>query len=53
MRVLCEIDVMVQRQNGDVVGKSTSVVLRMHEDTHDVAFDVGVELDVVIYIPFA
>jgi len=43
---------MIQRQNSDVIGKSASVVFRMHEDTHDVAFDVGIELDIVIHIPF-
>jgi len=53
MRVLSEIDVMFQLQNSDVVGKSAGVELRVHKDTHDVALDVGVELYVMIYIPFA
>lgn len=52
MRVLREIDVVIQLQNSDVVGKSAGVELGMHEDTHDVALDVGIELDVVIHVPF-
>lgn len=52
VRVLCEIYVMIQLQNSDVIGKGTGVELGMHEDVHDVALDVGVELDIVIHVPF-
>jgi len=53
MRVLSKIDVMFQLQNSDVISKSAGVELRVHKNTHDVALDVGVEFDVMIYIPFA
>lgn len=53
VRVLCEIDIMIQLQNSDVVGKSASVELRMYENADDVALDVGIELDIVIHVPFA
>lgn len=53
MRVLFEIDVVIQLQNSDVVGKSAGVKLGVHEDAHNVALDVGIKLDVVIHVPFA
>lgn len=53
VRVLCEIDVMVQLQNSNVVEKGTGIELGMYEDAHDVALDIGVEFDIVIHVPFA
>lgn len=53
VRVLCEIDIVIQFQNSDVVGKSAGVELRMYEDADNVAFDIGIELDIVIHVPFA
>lgn len=53
VRMRSEIDVMVQLQNSDVVGKSAGVEFRMHEDAHDVALDVGIEFNVMTHVPFA
>lgn len=53
MRVFSEIDVVVQFENGDVVCEGTGIEFRMHENADDVAFDVRVEFDVVVHIPFA
>lgn len=53
MGIPSEIDVVVQFENGDVVGEGTGVKLGMHVDADNVALYVRIELDVVIHIPFA
>lgn len=53
MRILSEVDVVVQLQDGDVVGEGAGVEFRVHVDADDVALYVRIELDVVIDVPFA
>lgn len=53
MRVLLEVDVVVELQDRHVVVQSARVKFRMHDYADDVALDVGEELDVVVDVPLA
>lgn len=53
MRVRNEVDGFVHPQDGDVVLKGSGVELRMDLEESHVSFDVRVELDVVVDVPFA
>lgn len=53
MRILLEIDVVIDPQYRDVVVKGSRVEFRMHLNARHVSFDVRIEFDVVIHVPFA
>lgn len=52
VRVARVVDVAVDPDEGDVVEEVARVVLVMDEDVDDVELDVGVELGVVVHVPF-
>lgn len=52
MRVSLEVDLVIDPQYGDIVVQGTGVKFWMHVDTSHVPFDVRVELDVMVHVPF-
>lgn len=53
VRVLGEVDGMIQLENGQIVVQRTGIVFGMNVHRYYIAFDVGEELHVMVDIPFA
>lgn len=53
VRMLLEVDVKIQSQDGDVIVQSAGIKFGVHNDVVDVALNVREELDVMIDVPFA
>lgn len=52
VRGVGEVDRLVHLQDGQIVVQRSSVVLWVHLHRDDVPFDVRIELDVVVDVPF-
>lgn len=53
VRVLGEIDRVVQLQNSQVIIERASIVLGMNVHGDNIAFNIGEEFDIMIHIPLA
>ena len=53
MRVPLEVEEAVEFDDGNVVVQIAGVEVRMDGDGQDVQLDVGVELTVIVHVPFS
>lgn len=53
MRILLEVELVIDPKHRDIVVECTGVEFRVYVDIGHVTFDVRIELNVVIYVPFA
>lgn len=53
MRILIEVNIVIQFQDCNIVVERSSVEFGMDEDANDVTFDIREKLDVVVNVPFS
>ena len=53
MRVPLEVEEAVEFDDGNVVVEIAGIEVRMDGDGQDVQLDVGVELTVIVHVPFS